>query len=71
MAIPPWENIHAPIAGEDLERLVVDLLRKAGESLSNFRVEHQERVVASDGAYRIDVTARFRLLDVDFLVLIE
>lgn len=71
MAVPPWENLRTPISGEVLERLVVDLLTEAGASLDRFHVEHQERFVAPDGAYRIDVTARFRLLEVDFLLLVE
>lgn len=71
MAIPPWENLRAPIAGEELEKLVIGLLAEAGASLEQFRVEHQERFVATDGTYRIDVTVRFRVLEVDFLVLVE
>jgi len=67
----PWENHRANIDGSDLERLVVDLLTEAGQSLPDFRVEHQELVATPDGQYRIDVTARFKQLGVEFFILVE
>ena len=64
-------NHRARIDGSELERLAVDLLVEAGQGLTDFRVEHHETVKTPDGQYQIDVTARFRALGVDFLVLVE
>ncbi len=50
---------------------MVDLLTEAGNMLEGFIVEHRELLQAPDGRYEIDVTARFRALGVDFLVLVE
>src|SRR2546428_1483818 len=71
MPLLPWEDSRAKIDGSALEKLVVDVLTEAGQSLTSFRVEHQELIVTPDGQYRIDVTARFRQLAVDFLLLVE
>ncbi len=69
--IPPFSDHRAKIDGSELERLVLNLLAEAGRDLPGFRVEHRESVKAADGQYQIDVTARFRQLGVDFLVLVE
>ena len=50
---------------------MVDLLTEAGNTLEGFIVEHRELLQAPDGRYEIDVTARFRALGVNFLVLVE
>jgi restriction system protein len=55
----------------DYELIVKDILDGAGLSLSEFRSEHLEKVAGVDGAYVIDVTARFNALGANFLVLIE
>jgi restriction system protein len=69
--IPPSGDHRARIDGSTLEQLVVDWLTEAGRDLESFRVEHRELVAAPDGQYEIDVTARFRQLGVDFVVLVE
>jgi restriction system protein len=71
MAVPPSADSRARIDGKQFEQVVADVLRELGSGLKHFRVEEQEVVTAPDGRYRIDVTARFRVLDADFLVLIE
>jgi restriction system protein len=68
--IPPSGH-RARIDASTLEQLVVDWLTEAGRDLESFRVEHRELVAAPDGQYEIDVTARFRQLGVDFVVLVE
>lgn len=55
----------------EFEQLVASLLRKQGVGLKDFRVQHLEPIAASDGEYKIDVTARFEALGANFLVLIE
>jgi restriction system protein len=50
---------------------VAQVLRDLGEGLDDFRLEEQELVHADDGRYRIDITARFTAIGVDFLVLVE
>lgn len=69
--VGPSSNHRARIDGSELEQLAVNLLREAGRGLADFRVGHRELVQAPDGSYQIDVTARFRALDVDFLVMVE
>lgn len=67
----PSDDHRARIDGSAFEQLVVGFLTEAGRNLQDFRIEHQELVRGPDGDYRIDVTARFRQLGVDFLVLVE
>lgn len=71
VAIPPWGDHRARVAGKQLETFVADVLRVLGEQLDDFRLEEQELIVADDGRYRIDITARFAALGVEFLVLVE
>jgi restriction system protein len=70
-SISPWADHRARIDSATFERKIATLLAEAGQELAGFRVEHQEMIRTADGAYRIDVTARFSVLDVNFLVLIE
>lgn len=65
------DDSNPNLSSEEFERFVEDQIRKAGISLSEFKVQRLEKLSGSDGEYEIDVTARFRALDGDFLVLIE
>ena len=56
---------------EEFERTVRDILEKCGASLDSFVTRHGENVAGTDGSYVIDVTARFKALGADFLVLVE
>lgn len=56
---------------EEFERTVRDILEKGGASLDSFVTRHRENVAGTDGSYEIDVTARFKALGADFLVLVE
>lgn len=67
-SIMQWD---AAISPEDFERFVQQEIRRTRAILSDFRVERREHLSAADGTYEIDVSARFRALDVDFLVLVE
>ena len=69
MAIPPWGDHRTKIDGAEFERVVTRILEATGRGLSGFRIERQEPVRTHDGLYRIDITARFTQLGVDFLVL--
>ncbi len=55
----------------DFERYVKRLLEDEGVGLAEFEAQHPECVSASDGDYTFDVTARFRALGADCLVLVE
>jgi hypothetical protein len=57
--ISPWNDHRARVDGKELEQFVAAILRALGEELADFRLEEQEVIVADDGDYRIDVTARF------------
>ena len=50
---------------------VKNLIEKSGLGLSHFSVQRLEKLEGVDGEYEIDVTARFRALGAEFLVLIE
>src|ERR1017187_787106 len=69
--ILPWENHRANLKPEEYEREVAALLGALGRDLPDFVVEHLALVRTPDGAFRIDVTARFTQLGADFLVLVE
>ncbi|HET6679788.1 MAG TPA: restriction endonuclease [Gemmatimonadaceae bacterium] len=69
--ILPWEDHRAALTPDEYERQVVTLLAALGRDLPGFNVEHQERVVTQDGAFRFDAVARFTQLGVDFTVLVE
>ena len=55
----------------EFERLVTRMLGEEGVGLTGFRAIHQDKIVAPDGTYRFDATARFEALGADFLVLVE
>src|SRR6187431_1595578 len=71
LATPPSGEHRAALDGKQFETFVADVLRGLGDRLGDFRLDEQELVVADDGRYRIDITVRFRALDVEFLVLVE
>jgi restriction system protein len=56
---------------EQFELSVKRILEASSFGLSEFRATHREIVAGIDGAYEIDITARFQALGVDFLVLAE
>ena len=53
------------------EEEVAKLIRRQGIGLSEFEVKRLEKISGHDGIYEIDITARFEVLGVSFLVLIE
>ena len=55
----------------ELELQVRILLESLGHPLIKFQAKHRERTAGPDGRYEIDVTARFRALNVQFVVLAE
>lgn len=55
----------------EYERAVADIARTMSPAISNWKVHHLDPVDGTDGTYVIDVTARFRLAGMDFLVLFE
>jgi len=59
------------LSPEEFEIAVVQILSRLGAELSSFVVRRRETVLGTDGAFEIDITARFQALKVDFLVLIE
>lgn len=53
------------------EEAVADIVTAMDLELTDWQVQHLEHVAGLDGTYVIDVTARFRLKGLDFLVLFE
>ena len=63
------DNVN--LTPEEFEIEVHNLIEMSGLGLTDFKVQRLEKLAGTDGEYEIDVTARFRALNVDFLVLIE
>jgi len=59
------------ISSEEFELFVRDILKASSNELIDLKAVHRDKVEGVDGTYEIDVTARFRALGVDFLVLVE
>jgi len=59
------------LSPRQFELAVKGIVDAAAEGLVDYESKHLERLAASDGDYEIDVTARFKALGADFLVLIE
>lgn len=53
------------------EKAVADIVKAMDLELTDWQVQHLAPVEGLDGTYVIDVTARFRLKGLDFLVLFE
>ena len=66
-----WLDDPITLTPDQFEIEVKGLIEKAGLGLSHFSVQRLEKLDGPDGEYEIDVTARFRALGADFLVLIE
>jgi restriction system protein len=66
-----WLEHPIALTPDQFEIEVKSLIEKSGVGLSDFSVQRLEKLQGSDGEYEIDVTARFRALGADFVVLIE
>jgi restriction system protein len=71
MVLIPWEDHRTSITPDEYEKEVAALLQALARDLPGFQVQHLETVSTPDGSYKIDVTARFSQLGVDFLILVE
>src|SRR5688500_3396854 len=66
-----FDPAPADMSPEDFELQVKRELEATGGELSEYRVLHRETLPSPSGEFQIDVTVRFRALQVDFLVLVE
>jgi len=64
-------NSIAHFTPEEFEQHVQRMLEDSGIDLSDFYTQRREKIQGKDGEYEIDVTARFKALNTEFLVLIE
>jgi restriction endonuclease Mrr len=55
----------------EYERAVAGIAESVGREVTGWHVEHLDPVEGLDGTYVIDVTVRFRVAGLDFLVLFE
>src|SRR5690349_8989025 len=55
----------------EYEQAVADIATSVGQDVTDWRVLHLDPVDGLDGTYIIDVTVRFQLAGMDFLVLFE
>ncbi|WP_051030175.1 restriction endonuclease [Nocardia takedensis] len=67
--IDRWPTFE--LSPAEYERAVAEIVKAAGHDVIDWRVEHLDTVEGMDGSYIIDVTARFRLMGADFLILFE
>jgi restriction system protein len=68
------EHDHWPtftLGPTEYERAVADIMALVGQEVTDWRVRHLDPVEGLDGTYVIDVTARFQLAGMEFLVLFE
>jgi restriction system protein len=56
---------------EEYELHVKRYIERFADDVKDFYVTHRERHTASEGEFEIDITVRFQLLDVEWVVLIE
>jgi Restriction endonuclease len=71
---PDGNEDHWPtftLSPAEYEQAVTDIAKTMGQDITDWRVEHLDEVHGLDGSYIIDVTVRFRLAGMDFLVLFE
>lgn len=64
---------HRPsldLTATEFERLIVDLFREVADD-AGVDVDHDVTLSSPDGDYQIDAVARFQLMGVDFVVLVE
>ncbi|MFI5907504.1 restriction endonuclease [Dactylosporangium sp. NPDC051541] len=61
----------AALTPAEYERAVARIAETIGPEVSGWQVRHLDAVDGLDGTYVIDVTARFRVAGLDFLVLFE
>jgi hypothetical protein len=61
----------ADISPSEFEQFVVELFQSAASSVVDLRITLHEKVDGVDGSYNFDATVRYRLLGVDFLVVVE
>ena len=59
------------VSPEEFEREVMTLLEMSLEPPAQPSIRHRELLDGSDGTYEIDLTVRFNVLGVDFLVVVE
>lgn len=71
---PSGEEDHWPtfsLSPNAYEEAVAEIVKSIDLELVDWQVKHLDPVEGLDGTYIIDVTARFRLAGLDFLVLFE
>jgi restriction system protein len=59
------------ISPDQFEQLVFDYIRDSASAPTTLRLERRDLLHRPDGEYEIDITARFEVLGVAFLVLVE
>jgi hypothetical protein len=61
----------ADMSADEFEQFVVDVLQQTAPEVDSLDIKLHEVVAAPDGSYDFDATVRYRLLGMDFLVLVE
>lgn len=71
---PDDNDDHWPtftLSPAEYEQAVADIANTIGQDITDWRVQHLDHVEGPDGTYIIDVTVRFQLAGMAFLVLFE
>ena len=71
--INPYQEFVASISPTEFEELCLEILKSYAdaECLSDFSIQHNVCLSADDGAYQIDIYARFIAMGVEFKVIAE
>ncbi len=71
--LDPWLARYPPadLTPEEFEQFVADLFRSAHKNVEDLQVTSHERIAGVDGVYDFDATVRYRLLGMNFLVVVE
>lgn len=72
--VPAESADHWPtfiLGPTEYEQAVADIARTMSPDITDWRVHHLDAVEGVDGTYVIDVTVRFQIAGMDFLVLFE
>lgn len=71
--VPLWAKRYPPadITPHEFEEWIVEVLGSAADALDELRITPHDRVTGSDGTFDLDATVRFRLMGLEFLVVVE
>lgn len=71
MRISPFNTDPIKISPIDFEKQVLELFKSQNPSPKNLEILHNQKLIAEEGEYQIDILLTFESFGVDFKVLVE